>query len=308
MEAPKPTQSYYSSHGKLLLTGEYLVLKGARALALPVKYKQWMTVEIAGTGKTFLEWEAKNNGNSWFKASFNKNFEINYSTDIDKAQTLKKILVTTKELNSNFMLIKNSVTTDTDFPVNWGLGSSSTLLVNIAKWADIDAYELFFKTSNGSGFDIACSLSDSPIIYKLENKTPVVEKINFLPSFHNQLYFVYQGKKQNSSISVETFLKRSEIIKCDIEYMNKLTEHFISAGEINKFKIIMNEHETLLSYILNVPPLKHYFPDFEGEMKSLGAWGGDFMLVTWERSFNELQNYFSKKGIDTIIPFKDMLL
>ena len=37
--------SRYSSHGKFLLTGEYLVLKGALALALPLKLGQSMTVE-----------------------------------------------------------------------------------------------------------------------------------------------------------------------------------------------------------------------------------------------------------------------
>ena len=34
----------YRANGKLLLTGEYLVLKGALALALPTKLGQTMTV------------------------------------------------------------------------------------------------------------------------------------------------------------------------------------------------------------------------------------------------------------------------
>ena len=31
------------------------------------------------------------------------------------------------------------VTTKLDFPKNWGLGTSSTLINNIAQWAQVDA-------------------------------------------------------------------------------------------------------------------------------------------------------------------------
>ena len=36
----------FYSNGKLLITGEYLVLDGAKALALPTKYGQYLTVEF----------------------------------------------------------------------------------------------------------------------------------------------------------------------------------------------------------------------------------------------------------------------
>ena len=39
----------YRAHGKFLLTAEYMVLKGAKALALPLSYGQQMQVsDIAG--------------------------------------------------------------------------------------------------------------------------------------------------------------------------------------------------------------------------------------------------------------------
>jgi len=38
--------SFYSN-GKLLITGEYLVLDGAKALALPTKYGQGQIVKVA---------------------------------------------------------------------------------------------------------------------------------------------------------------------------------------------------------------------------------------------------------------------
>ena len=46
----------YRANGKLLLTGEYLVLKGALALALPTKLGQTMTVETVHAPS--LRWDA----------------------------------------------------------------------------------------------------------------------------------------------------------------------------------------------------------------------------------------------------------
>ena len=42
-----------------------------------------------------------------------------------------------------------------------------------------------------------------------------------------------------------------------------------------------------------------------GTIKSLGAWGGDFVLATGDE---EAQKYFKRKGYKTIIPFQDMIL
>jgi len=39
-----------------------------------------------------------------------------------------------------------------------GLGSSSTLIVNISKWANVDPFQVHKLISKGSGYDIAASL------------------------------------------------------------------------------------------------------------------------------------------------------
>jgi len=46
------------------------------------------------------------------------------------------------------------------------------------------------------------------------------------------------------------------------------------------------------------------FPDFNGTVKSLGAWGGDFVLVVSEKN---PETYFQERGYDTIIPYNDMI-
>jgi hypothetical protein len=47
------------------------------------------------------------------------------------------------------------------------------------------------------------------------------------------------------------------------------------------------------------------FNDYKGAIKSLGAWGGDFILVTGNE---DSISYFKKKGYNTIIPYSKMVL
>ena len=61
-------QKYYAN-GKLLLTGEYLVLDGALALALPTKLGQSLTVEK--TNGDNLIWESLDSKSyAWFQHSY----------------------------------------------------------------------------------------------------------------------------------------------------------------------------------------------------------------------------------------------
>ena len=48
----------FYSNGKLLLTGEYVVLDGANALAVPTKYGQNLVVEIIN--KPYIIWKSFN--------------------------------------------------------------------------------------------------------------------------------------------------------------------------------------------------------------------------------------------------------
>src|SRR5690606_17098005 len=64
---PKPKTFY--SNGKLLLTGEYVVLDGAVALAVPTTLGQSLMVEPIGEPK--IEWQSLDaQGNIWFEGAF----------------------------------------------------------------------------------------------------------------------------------------------------------------------------------------------------------------------------------------------
>ena len=53
--------------------------------------------------------------------------------------------------------------------------------------------------------------------------------------------------------------------------------------------------------------IKKYFTDFEGEMKSLGAWGGDFFMAATEWNEETVRKYFINKGLDVIFKYDDIV-
>ena len=61
-----------------------------------------------------------------------------------------------------------------------------------------------------------------------------------------------------------------------------------------------------MSEILEMQTVKEaLFPDFRGVVKSLGAWGGDFVLAVSRENPTE---YFRNRGYDTVVPFSEMIL
>ena len=61
-----------------------------------------------------------------------------------------------------------------------------------------------------------------------------------------------------------------------------------------------------MSLILEMQTVKEAsFPDFTGTIKSLGAWGGDFVLVV---SDSNPKSYFASKGFTTLLSYQEMIL
>ena len=165
------TQSFYS-HGKLLLSSEYFVLDGALALALPTKYGQSLEVSYKKSYDTCLCWTSVNaDGETWFDVKLNLwNFDLKDGELTKEVEILQSLLRTVRKLNSHFLREENNiinVKTYLEFPLNWGLGSSSTLIYNIAQWAHVSPFDLLKETFGGSGYDIACAQSEGPILYEV---------------------------------------------------------------------------------------------------------------------------------------------
>ena len=90
------------SHGKILLTGEYMVLVGAEALAIPTKVGQ--SLEFKPNDSKTLNWESLDNKNLlWFSASMNiLDFSIKNTNDTNIAKRLVGILKTIRDQNNSF--------------------------------------------------------------------------------------------------------------------------------------------------------------------------------------------------------------
>jgi len=300
-------ETYYSN-GKLLISGEYLVLDGALSLAIPTKYGQSLLVETIDAPK--IIWKSLDEtGNIWFEDEFLiEQISSSMLPHNEVSKRLFQILNTAKQLNPSFLNTNNGykITTSLTFPKNWGLGTSSTLINNIANWAKVDAYLLLEKTFGGSGYDIACAKHNYPITYRLENAKPMVETAEFNPLFKEHLYFVYLNKKQNSRDGISKYKENRKHIKSEINQINTITANMISCELLEDFDSLILQHELVISNIIKQKPVKEsLFNDFNGQIKSLGAWGGDFVMAT---SKTNPTAYFKAKGFETVISYDDMVL
>ncbi len=301
-------QTFYSN-GKLLITGEYLILDGAKGLALPTKMGQNLIVEDTNSGT--IHWKSYDaDGSIWFEEILSfQEIQDNTSTTESVKATLIKILQVANTMNSN--VFSNSegfaVTTQLSFPRNWGLGTSSTLINNIAQWFQIDAFELLQQSFGGSGYDIACAQNNTPITYSIVNGDPKIEQVVFDPAFTKNLYFVYLNQKRNSKSAIADYhTNKTSQLSSYIATINILTKDIIEANDLELFTQLISQHETVLSEILKTDTVKNsLFPDFDGAVKSLGAWGGDFVLVV---SKENPKPYFVAKGYETVIPYGEMIL
>ncbi len=303
----------YRANGKFLLSGEYLVLQGARALALPLNLGQSLEVTTIDDENGMIHWDAYTPKGFWFASIFSKHdFTVHASDDMEKADNLCRIFKAIKSLNPNILQDKKDYffTTRLEFDSEWGLGSSSTLISLLAQWAEVDPYKLLKMTMGGSGYDIACATASQPIIYHLENGSPIVEKADFHPAFADKLYFVYQGHKQSSGKEVKSFKERAQKFDYSSECseISEISEKLINATSFNDFCALLTRHESIMSRCLDQPSLKSQYPDFQGVIKSLGAWGGDFFLAATELPEEEVKGYFKGKGLKTVLKYNEIVL
>jgi mevalonate kinase len=299
--------STYSANGKLLLTGEYLVLHGAKAIALPLKVGQSLTVSV-GNHSDSLIWRAFYGEQLWFSCELNpSDFSILNTTHPEKAETLSQIFKTIKSLNPEFAP-KAGTKFETTLGANpeWGFGSSSTLVSLLSQWAVVDPFVLNAAVFKGSGFDIACATADGPISY-VRNKPAEPVALDY--PFSDQLFLVYSGQKKKTAKEVSSFLKEKSVSEQLITEMSILAGEIAACREQHEFNRLIELHEEMIGSLIGQKPVKgQYFADFDGGIKSLGAWGGDFYLVSTEQPFAAGKKYFGNKGLSTMFRWDDLIL
>ena len=304
----------FFSHGKLLITGEYVVLDAALSLALPTKLGQKMEVvfEENLNDNTLTWYSLDSEGETWYREEFllvevNNQLQVQtHPMDVctTNAITDKLCQILTKAIALNPEFLKNGsyvVKTYLEFPNNWGLGSSSTLLCNIAKWAEVDAFELLEASFGGSGYDIAVGMLGGDVLYR----SPAMwEGYVYQPSFKDKLYFVHLNQKQDSREGIAAYKSKKAKVQ-DIEMISDLTESLIACQDFDAFQQLITAHETCISGILEMPTVKEkLFADYPFAIKSLGAWGGDFILACGD---NQTRDYFHQKGFETVLSYSELI-
>ena len=259
-----------------------------------------------------LIWECiDKEGNSWFNSHISLyDFSAINTTDQDTSDHIQKVLKNAVRLNSEFLSKWNGfkVETQLEFPIDWGLGSSSTLFSLISEWADINSLMLYFKVENGSGYDVACSGSGQPIIYFSNDDEVSYTPIEFNPNYKKNLYFVHLNKKQSSQQGIKEYLKAVKDRKTLVKTISGISDQMSEAKDLKTFAGLMEKHEDVIAHHTGFKKVKDlHFSDYSGSIKSLGAWGGDFVLATSSTSKAETKAYFEGKGFPTVLSFDEMI-
>ncbi|MGB5980897.1 MAG: GYDIA family GHMP kinase [Nonlabens sp.] len=296
----------YSANGKFLITGEYAVLNNVPALAVPLKKQQHFELKRLNSSK--IIWKSHDgDGSLWmnFETVLKTLFSDHKYRDATQAK-LAEILRTARKLKPQFDWTRGfEVATHLDFNREFGMGTSSTLISFIAYWTGCNPYTLQFACFQGSGFDIACATAEKAIIYNYNDALPLAHEIEFQPEIADELFFVYLNQKQNSRESISKFDK-SKLTSSIREELSAMPQKFVDAScNRTAFEKVMTSHEEIISELVNIPPVKQrLFPDFPNAIKSLGGWGGDFVLATGSENDHQ---YFKKKGYQDIFRWSDLV-
>lgn len=294
------------SPGKLMLTSEYFAMDGALVLAVPTKLGQEFSFEEKNDGKSLIFWEAYHQNKLWLKVVIDyQNWQI-LETNISSSaefilNTLKNVqLLSTIKFKNDFTY---HLKTNLQFPADYGLGSSSTLMTNLAEWAQIDPFHLNKISLGGSGYDIAVAKEKSAILFQ---SVPEIkyEKVNFDPPFKNELIFIHLNQKQDSREGINLYKSKTKSEKRVDEFSN-LTRNILLCNELKNFSELMLIHEQRISDFLEIPTVKErLFADCPVFIKSLGAWGGDFVMSS---KFEGFKDYFWGKGFHTIFEYSNLI-
>ena len=301
----------FYSNGKLLLTSEYVVLDGVECIALPTKLGQSLSVKENSSKE--INWISYDyNDNVWFKEKYiinSKNIIQYLGEKNNVSETLLNIFNSILKLNNSLLLVNKGYDfiSKLSFSKSWGLGSSSTLVNNLANWAKVDSYELLKLTFGGSGYDIACAKHNSPIKFSNSNNKICVKELDFDPIFKKNIFFIYLGKKQNSRDGILNY--RSKKNHLSIKFKKELisiNEIILTTNNLKEFEKYLNKHELIISNLIGTDTVKdRLFKDYhKGVIKSLGAWGGDFVLATGTKLNMQ---YFEKKGYKIIFNYSELI-
>ena len=313
---PSPA-AHYRANGKLMLTGEYLVLDGATALALPTRRGQ--TLDVRATAEVdVLHWRSRDPaGAVWFEYAYTRRGLRSVPAAVDRSPRARVARLLHAVLGEHPALWPPGtglrLETRLEFPRDWGLGSSATLAYLLAALGGLDAFELNQREFGGSGYDVAAAGATGPLLYRLDRGAPRAEGLAWAPPYLGDCVLVHLGAKQDSRAGIRDYRARAEgeLARYAAE-LDQVTAEVIDAADLRAFAEALRRHEALVGYVTHREPLSRgRFADFPGVVKSLGAWGGDFALAvpTDPGGPDAARAYFAARGLDALLdPAEELLL
>lgn len=307
-------QRTYFSHGKILLTGEYAVLTGMEALALPVVPGQQLSVwEIPSAGNAKVIWQGNEaDGSPWCDVRIDSDImHVVESNDEVTAQRLLHMLREIKSHQPEFFSHKTiRVETRCEFDRSFGLGSSSSLVACLSAYSGTDIFALQQAGFGGSGYDAAVCATGKPIAYWLEKGVPNFAPWQLDPGLTGHWYLAFPGKKINSRNAIADTREGLAAMQSDtfmLQQLNACIQAVKNPRSIPLLEAMLEMYQALISQALGLPKA---YDDLEikpmqgGLCKWLGAWGGDVLLIN-ENIKNQYSDKFSEMQL---IPWNEFVI
>lgn len=276
-----------------MLCGEYAVTIGVEALALPVSLGQWMYVwefDSPGGGDRLI-WEAKEkDGSTWLNESFalpleTMEAETEKSSERDRSrEVLHSMLSMVAE---GFWKTGKSyrIETQLEFDRSSGLGSSSTMVANFARFAGLDAQKVQQKVLGGSGYDVAVAELGKGLVFWKNAEVANWDAWKLSADLTSKWKIIFLGKKQNSRNALADVKGKLMEIEKDDFLMHQLQQVCAAVKMANQVPMLeagLEMWQAILAMSLGLEtPYQHFKfqPTKGGLCKWLGAWGGDMLLI-----------------------------
>ncbi len=168
---------------------------------------------------------------------------------------------------------------------------------NLGEWADINPFHLNSISLGGSGYDIAVAKEKSAILF--QNKPEIrYEKVDFNPPFKNELIFIHLNQKQDSREGITLYKSKNKSPELINEFSD-ITKKILLCNELESFSELMMIHERKIADFLEILTVREkLFSDCPSFVKSLGAWGGDFVMSA---KFGALKTIFGRKDLQPFL-------
>ena len=308
----------FEARGKLMLTGEYLVLDGARALAIPTRLGQRLRVTPTDEADV-LQWASVDRlGRTWLQTGFTRRGLLQAArTDPPSGgagpeQRLARILGGLLRDHKLLWPLGTGLYLETvlEFDRSWGLGSSATLAYLLSAWAGADAYAVNEAAFGGSGYDVATAGAEGPLLYRRRGDRRAVRPVRFAPDWLRGATLVHLGRKQDSREGIRHYRAQAPAeLRRFVGEVDELTDALLGTADGAEAAELLRRHEALVGYVTHQTPIgRERFADFPGVVKSLGAWGGDFALALPTDPGEDVGAYFAAHGLTTVLSAERHLL